>query len=334
MKKNDLRLNAKKMQYYKKMIYCIFLLVTFCFYCTPAFCTQPTIGLALGMGGERFFIHIGVLKVLEEEGIKVDYLSGTSSGAFVAGLYALWEDIQRIEILSLNIEFKKYYKYLNEIAGFKKVDDTSFLMFYIEVNEKKFNPKWLKGLVDTRIIRDEIDLLTNRASFEYDLKIPFAAIAVNLENGEKVVIDHGRISNAIAASMARPGTCIPFQYQGMMLVDGALVDPLPIDVLKEMGADIVIGVDLSGIRKDRSPVANNVLSIVSQSIDIMLESLSKAKSSHADIVIKPEYSGVFNGIIDSKERLYLMSLGEKEARKIIPALKERIATYSMSNEFQ
>ena len=315
------------MKVIRKMI-CIFLVVfTMCLCYTSASYVHPRIGLALGMGGVKFYTHIGVLKVLEEEGIKIDFLTGTSSGAFVAGLYALWADIQQIEKLSLSTDFKKYFKFLKDIAGFRKINNSSFLMFYTEIEGGKINPRWLKGLVDTRIIRDEIDLLTNRASFEYDLKIPFATVATDLVTGESVVIDHGRISNAIAASMTQPGTCIPFQFEGRQLIDGALVDPIPIDILKDMGADIVIGVDLSGIKKDRSPVTKSVFSIIYQSVDIMLENLNKASSINADIIIKPEYKGIFSYDIDREERINFIRLGEEETRKIIPALKELIASY-------
>ena len=127
--------------------------------------------------------------------------------------------------------------------------------------------------------------------------------------------------------MTQPGTCIPFQFEGRQLVDGALVDPIPIDILQDMGADILIGVDLSCIKKDRSPVTKNIFSIIYQSVDIMLENLNKASSINADIIIKPEYRGIFSYDIDLEERKNFIRLGEEETRKIIPALKELIASY-------
>ncbi|MCK5767711.1 MAG: patatin-like phospholipase family protein [Candidatus Atribacteria bacterium] len=91
--------------------------------------SQPKIGLALGEGGAKFYAHIGVLKVLEEEGIKIDYLAGTSSGAFIAGLYALWEDIDRIEEFTLSKDFKKYFKFPSKTVGFQNIGDTLLLHF-------------------------------------------------------------------------------------------------------------------------------------------------------------------------------------------------------------
>ena len=305
----------------------IFLSIYFCGISFSYAKSQPKIGLALGEGGAKFYAHIGVLKVLEEEGIKIDYLAGTSSGAFIAGLYALWEDIDRIEEFTLSKDFKKYFKFPSETVGFQNIGDTPFIAFYTDVSKDSINPKWLKGLIDGKVVRDEIDRLTNRASFEYDLKIPFKAIATDLITGEKIVIDHGRISNAITASMAKPSTCIPFVFEGRQLVDGGLVDPVPADIVREMGADIVIGINLSGIESDRSLIVNNVISIIYRSIYIMLETLNEASSSKADLIIKPEYRGPFGFDIDREERLKLIKLGEDETRKMIPALRKLINSY-------
>jgi NTE family protein len=222
----------------------------------------PKIGLAFGEGGDRFYVHIGVLKVLESEGIKLDYIAGTSIGSLIGGLYALWEDIDKIEEFSMNINFRKYYKFQREDVRLENINETPFIQFYADILKNKIDPKWLKGLIDGKVIRDEIDRITNRAYFEYDLKIPFKAVATDLITGEKVVIDQGRISNAIAASMSRPGTFIPFKFENRILVDGGLTDPVPADVVREMGADIVIGVSLRDIKVDTPPDVSNVISII------------------------------------------------------------------------
>jgi len=279
------------------------------------------------MGGVKFFVHIGVLKALEEADIEIDYLSGTSSGAFLAGLYALWGDISRIEEFSLNVDFVKYFKFLEDSINLRNIENTPFIVFYTERSGNKIKPKWLKGLVDVKSIRDEIDLLTNRASFEYDLKIPFAAVATDLLTGEKIVISHGRISNAIAASMAQPGTCIPFEFENRTLMDGGLVDPVPSDIAREMGADIVIGVSLKRIEWDTDPVMNNILSILQRSIFIMNDELHSVSSDEADIFIEPQFKGNVGYFMNRKEREKLIKIGEEEAIKIIPRLKSLIDSY-------
>ena len=286
----------------------------------------PKIGLALGEGGQRFYPHIGVLKVLESEGIKLDYIAGTSMGSLIGGLYALWEDINKIEEYVLNVNFWKYYKFQEDVR-LQNIDETPFILFYSDISKKKLEPKWLKGLMDGKDIRDEIDRLTNRASFEYDLKIPFKAVATDLITGEKVVIGKGRISNAIAASVSVPGIFIPFKFEDKMLVDGGLIDPVPADVVREMGADIVIGVSLKDIQVDTPPNVSNVLSILSRSIYIMLNELNDVSSSKADIIIKPEYKGPLSYNLSKSDRIKLIKLGEEETKKIIPSLKKLINSY-------
>jgi len=302
----------------------IFILVYFCI--SSFSYAEPKIGLALGEGGERLFVHIGVLKVLENEGIELDYIAGTSAGSFVGGLYVLWKDIDKIEKYLLNLDFKKYYKFQIEDIELKEIDETPFILFYSDISKDKIEPKWLKGLMDGKYIRDEIDRLTNRASF-VDLKVPFKAVATDLITGEKVVIDEGRISNAIVASMSRPGTFIPFKFEEKILVDGALKDPVPADVVREMGADIVVGVSLRDIQVDESINVDNIISIAFRTIYIMLEELNDISSSKADIIIKPQYKGPLSFSMGRDERLKLIKLGEEETKKIMPLLKKLIDSY-------
>jgi len=302
----------------------IFVLVSSCI--SSFSYATPKIGLALGAGGQRFYPHIGVLKVLESEGIKLDYIAGTSMGSLVGGLYALWEDINKIEEYVLNVNFWRYYKFQEDVR-LQNIDETPFILFYADILKNKIDPKWLKGLIDGKVIRDEIDRLTNRASFEYDLKIPFKAVATDLVTGEKVVIDKGRISNAIVASISRPGTFIPFKFEDKILVDGGLKDPVPADVAREMGADIVIGVSLRDIKVDTPPNVSNVISIIYRSIYIMLEELDDISSNKADIIIRPQYKGPLPFNMRREERLKLIKLGEEETKKIIPLLKALINSY-------
>jgi NTE family protein len=243
-----------------KLFQIVIVLILLCSSVSSFSHAAPKIGLALGEGGRRFYIHIGVLKALKSEGIKIDYIAGTSSGSFMGGLYALWEDIDKIEKYALSLDFNKFYMAEKEDIILQNIDDAPFITFYSDISKGKIDTKLLKGLMDGKIIRDEIDRLTNWASFEYDLKIPFKAVTTDLITGEKVVIGKGRISNAIAASMSLPGLFMPFEFEGKMLVDGGLIEPVPVDAVREMGADIVIGVNLRDIQEDTLPVINNAVS--------------------------------------------------------------------------
>jgi len=311
----------------KNLIWIIIIFIFFFFYLSSFSYAKPKIGLALGEGGERLYVHVGVLKVLEKEGIKLDYIAGTSMGSFIGGLYALWEDIGKIEEYVLSTDFSKYFRLEREDIRLENINGNPLIIFYLELSKNKITPKWLKGLIDGIDIRDEIDRLTNQASFEYDLKIPFKAIATDLETGEKVVIDKGKISNAIVASLSRPGTFVPFKFEDKILVDGGLVDPVPADVVREMGADIIIGVSLSNIQKDIPAKIDNVISIVIRSIYIMLEELNEVSSSKADIIIKPQYRGPLSFDMSREEKIKLIQIGEEETKKIIPLLKMLINSY-------
>jgi len=311
----------------KKLIQIVIVFILLCTSVSFFSHAAPKIGLALGEGGRRFYIHIGVLKALEDEGIELDYMAGTSIGSLIGGLYALWGDIEKIEKYTLSLDFDKYYVTPREDIKLENIDETPFIVFYSDVSKGKIDFKLLKGLMDGKILRDEIDRLTNRASFEYDLKIPFKVIATDLITGKKVVIDKGRISNAIAASMSVPGLSIPFEFEDKMLVDGGLVEPVPVDTVREMGADIVIGVNLRDIQKDTIPVINNVVSILRRSIFIMLEELNDVLVNKADIVIKPHYKGTLSTDMEKEIKIQLIKLGEEETKKIIPALKTLISSY-------
>ena len=187
--------------------------------------------------------------------------------------------------------------------------------------------------VEYRVVRSQyLDVPQKRErliilAVRNDLKIPFKTVATDLETGEKVVIDKGKISNAIVASLSRPGTFVPFKFEDKILVDGGLVDPVPADVVREMGADIVIGVSLRNIQKDVPAKIDNVISITIRSIYIMLEELNEVSSSKADIIIKPQYRGPLSFDMSREEKIKLIQIGEEETKKIIPLLKKLIDSY-------
>jgi len=323
----DIMYNKIIMKKLKKIIQIVIVFVLLCTSVSSFSHAAPKIGLALGEGGRRFYIHIGVLKALENEGIKLDYIAGTSIGSFIGGLYALWEDINKIEKFALSLDFNKYYMTPREDVRLQNIDETPFIIFYSDVSKGKIDFELLKGLMDGKILRDEIDRLTNRASFEYDLKIPFKVVTTDLITGEKVVFSKGRISNAIAASMSVPGLSIPFKFEDKMLVDGGLIEPVPVDLVREMGADIVIGVNLRDIQENTLPVINNVVSILHRSVFIMLEELNDISANKADIVIRPHYRGPLSTDMEKEKKIQLIKLGEEETKRIIPLLKTLMNSY-------
>ena len=287
---------------------------------------EPKIGLALGAGGPRGFAHIGVLKALEREGIKINYIAGTSVGSLVGAFYALGFDLKDIEDYILEENFTKYLSFKNITFELEEYQDKKILGISINLPKMIADAAWPRGLLSTIAIRDKFDQLSNWAHFEHDLKIPYKAVATDLITGEKIIIDKGKVSNAVAASISIPGLFYPFECEDGILVDGGLKDPVPVDVVRQMGADIVIAVSLqemTGEKKD----PNNVISIVERSMDIMIEDLTNLSLRGADLILKPQYQGEVSYFLKKKERVAIIRQGEIETENKINELKEMIRTF-------
>lgn len=176
------------------------------------------IGLALGSGAARGLTHIGVLKAIEESGIKIDYISGSSIGALIGGAYAMGMPVEEIE----NIALKTNWKLMAKI----------------------FSPALsLSSLINTNYLSEFLNTIFNNKSFE-DLKIPFSAVATDIQTGKMVVLEKGDLAAAIRASISVPVIFSPVTLGKHKLVDGGLVNPTPVDVVKKMKVDKVIAVNL------------------------------------------------------------------------------------------
>ncbi|GAA0338895.1 patatin-like phospholipase family protein [Bacillus carboniphilus] len=250
---------------------------------------EPKIGIALGAGGARGFAHLGVLKALEDAGIKVDMIAGSSMGSIVACFYSSGHSIEWLYTLSKAFR-RKYY-----------------LDFTV--------PKM--GFIAGKRIKEFIRLLTHNKNLE-DLEIPVSVVTTDIKTGEKVVFTQGPIAEAVRASIAIPGIFVPEKYQGRVLVDGGVVDRVPVSVVKEMGADIVIGVDVSSVRMNEE--VNTIYDVIMQSYDIMQMELVRTSELTSDIMICPKvdmYSGrAFTNIEE------IINIGEEEAKKQLPIVQD------------
>jgi NTE family protein len=176
------------------------------------------VGLALGSGSARGWAHMGVIKALTEADIRVDYVAGTSIGAVVGAVYASGK-IGALEDVALQLDWRQIVSFLDVVF-----------------------PK--SGLIDGKKIADFVRTHVTPKNIE-DLTLPFCAISTDLETGSEVVIRKGDVIEAVRASISIPGIFTPVRRNGMILVDGGLVDPVPVRVVREMGADFVIAVDLN-----------------------------------------------------------------------------------------
>jgi NTE family protein len=243
---------------------------------------DPKIGLALGSGGARGFAHLGVIKALKDAGIPIDLIAGSSMGALVGSFYGAGIDMDRL--YKLSTAFKRKY----------------FLDFIV--------PKM--GFIAGKKVKEFIKVFTHGKNIE-ELSIPIGIVATDLLTGEKVVFKQGPIAEAVRASISIPGIFVPEKYQGRILVDGGVTDRVPVSVAKEMGADIVIAVDVSRVK--RNDEITSIYDVIMQSIDIMQTEIINNREIAADIMIRPPVEIYSSRAFTNIEEI--IKLGEEETKK-------------------
>ncbi len=231
----------------------------------PEKSSSKKIGLALGGGGARGLAHIGVIKMFENAGIQIDYISGTSMGALVGGFYALTKDIYFLENLFLNLERKDIFP-MKDVLKRK--------------NSALFRDEPVMKLLKTAFKDKKFD----------DCPILFKAIATDVSNGDEIVMENGSLLNAIRASISLPLIFTPVKIENRMLMDGGFANPVPADVVRGMGADVVIAVDVSSKWlnvTEKEINFSNIYSIISDTLSTVEYQLSKKTLEQADVVMRP-----------------------------------------------
>lgn len=260
---------------------------------------RKKVGLALGSGALKGIAHIGVIKVLEENNIPIDFIAGTSIGALVGALYAYFQNSRILENIVLNTDLKK---------GMGLLD-----------------PSLKKGLLRGQKIKNFIREHIKTNDFK-NLRIPLAIVATNLKTGEAEIMKDGDLMLAIQASISVPVIFPPVKREGKLLIDGGMVMPVPVQPLREMGADIVIAVNLYGALKQRQPKRFKKIGlsfIGNRSAEIMLYQLAKRDIKEADIIIEPDVEG-YNLIDFIKHRKSVLKKGEKSCQEKIEKIKRLI----------
>ena len=283
---------------------------------------HPRVGLSLSGGGAKGFTHIGVLKVLDSLGVKIDYISGTSMGAIVGGLYASGYSGKEIEKIVLDTDF------YNIIANEKTRQETSFLnksidkyLFTIPVNNGKINvlPKAIStGQKNIYLLKELFRNVSTITDFS-KLPIPFMCVATNLETGSLNIFEKGDLSQAIMASSAFPGLMDPVKIGDSLYIDGAMTINYPSKPLKDKGIDVVIGVDLSQGLAKRSDL-NSAISILNQVIDFGIQKETKVQYKYTDINIHPNLGSLSATSYDAKKQI--LDSGYVEAKKYVTILNE------------
>lgn len=259
---------------------------------------HPKVGLALGSGGARGFAHLGVIKVLKEEGIPIDLIAGSSMGALVASFYGAGLDVDRLYKLS-RVFKRKYY-----------------LDFTV--------PKM--GFIAGKRVKELIRIFTHGKMIE-ELDIPIGIVATDLVSGEKVVFKKGPVAEAVRASIAIPGIFVPEKLDGRLFVDGGVVDRIPVSVAKEMGADIVVAVDVSHVKFNSD--ITSIFDVIIQSIDIMQMELVANREVASDVMIRPRVEMYDSKAFKNIEEI--ITIGEEEAKKHIERIKQCIEQWKESH---
>ena len=222
---------------------------------------RPTVAVVLAGGGAKGAAHIGVLKALEEMQIPVDYITGTSMGAYVGGLYATGMSADEIESFIYTVDWNRGYRDRVNRSD-RRVRDKEYEDRYqlntdlgLGWGEIKARKGVVQGQNMLRILRETTGNLSPLDSFD-NLAIPYRSVATDIIDLKEVVIDHGHLVDAMMASMSVPGALPPYEIDGRMLVDGGVTNNMPVDVARSMGADIVIAVDISTNYKSKEDFTN------------------------------------------------------------------------------
>lgn len=280
------------------------------------------IGLSLSGGGAKGFAHVGVLKVLDSLGVKVDYISGTSMGAIIGGLYASGYSGKEIEKMVKEIDFYSILankKNRKESTFFNKATDKYILNIPIKNGKINFLPKaYSKGQKNIYFLKELFKNVSNVNDFS-KLQIPFLCIATNLENGKKKIFENGDLVNSIMASTAFPGLIDPVKVGDSLYIDGAITVNYPSKPLKDKGMDVVIGVDLNQGLAD-SKNLNSAVDILNQVIDFNIQKETKNQYQYTDINIKPNLEGLTATSYDDKKKI--IELGSEAALGYINILEK------------
>lgn len=258
---------------------------------------EPIIALALGGGGAKGFAHIGVIKVLESHGIKPKIVTGTSAGSFVGSIYASGKSPFQLQQIAFNLKES-------------------------DIRDLTLNRQ---GVILGQKLQDYVNKQINNKPIE-QFPIRFAAVATRLDNGKRADFIQGNAGQAVRASCSIPNVFVPATIGGTKYVDGGLVSPIPVQTAKDMGADIVIAVDISA--RPTGDQALSMFGLLDQTINIMGQQSINTELNKANIVIQPKVGHL--GTLDLKASNQAILEGEKSAQAKIKAIDRAIAQFKKS----
>ncbi|NAR28802.1 patatin-like phospholipase family protein [Acinetobacter haemolyticus] len=261
---------------------------------------RPVVALVLGSGGARGYAHIGVIEVLEQHGIRPDLIVGTSAGSIVGSIYASGKSAAELREIALKLK-------ANDVRD-------------VSVS--------LKGFFDGKKVEDYVNEQVQNTPLQR-LKIPMYVVATELKEGTKTVFNYGNTGQAVRASASIPSMFVPIKIGHNEYVDGGLVSPVPVQVARDLGADIVIAVDI--LAQPVHTETTNVWGLFNQNINIMQGRLAEEELKYADIVIQPDLREKVH-IFDVKGREITMQAGVDAAQSKLADIQLAIQTKRYSKE--
>jgi NTE family protein len=278
---------------------------------------RKRVGLVLSGGGAKGLAHVGVLKVLEEAGIPVDYIAGTSMGAIVGGLYAIGHDAAALDSIARGQDWvhllgDKVYRHDLSFPE-KEMMEKYLISVPVWKNAIQVPPGFVSGQNIYNLFMELTIGYHDSTRFDR-LPVPFACVASNLVDGREVVLDRGVLALAMRASMAMPGVFSPVARDGMVLVDGGVSNNFPVDVARAMGAEVLIGIDVQAGPRDAAGL-ESVMGIVDQLVSFLGAREHGGNASSLDLYVRPELSPYSAASFSRDAVSALIDRGEQAARE-------------------
>ncbi len=261
------------------------------------------VGFALGSGSFRGISHIGFLQVMDENGIPVNLIAGSSIGSFVGALYCAGMKPAYMKRFVEQIELRKYLDVVVPRMGFYKGEKAQVM----------------------------VRMLTANRNIE-DLSIPFAAVATDINTCQRVVLRTGKVHDAVRASISIPGVFVPHIVGGRTLVDGGVIDRVPASIARDMGADVVIAVDVGYCGSPRSEPVGNVIDIVTRSLEILEWEAMSTRVKQADVWVSPRVMHINPTSLDQLDDCY--ERGIEAGNAALPAIRDAISAAREGRDMQ
>lgn len=284
---------------------------------------RPKMGLVLSGGGAKGMAHIGFLKVLEEAGIRPDYITGTSMGGLVGALYAIGYSADEIKKIALDINWNKVLSNEVSLDQVAMEEKDYFGRYMVELPLENFKIGFPRGIIEGQALAETFSRLTRSAHGINDfskLPIPFACVATDLLTGEKVVLKSGSLPEAMRASMAIPSVFTPVHIGNRLLVDGGIVQNFPVQEALDMGADIIIGVNVSGALEPEESLTSMLNVLVQIAFFTSSANVEKEKSK-TDFLVEMQDSLQRFSTGSFGRTAEIIKMGESVSRLYLDSLK-------------